>query len=63
VNEFRELLNAFRGGTCPVFVEYQGAHSTSLIQLGESWRVRPEEDCLTRLRKRVGAENVRLHYS
>jgi DNA polymerase-3 subunit alpha len=62
VDELRDLLKPYRGGGCPILIEYRGRAAQGLIQLGEGWRVVPGEELLSRLRKRVGEGRVRLFY-
>jgi DNA polymerase-3 subunit alpha len=63
VNELRDLLTPYRGGSCPIFVEYRGRGAESKLQLGEEWRVSPAEELVRRLRERMGGERVRVLYS
>jgi DNA polymerase-3 subunit alpha len=62
VNELVDLLTPFRGGSCPIYIEYRGKAAQTTIQLGESWRVHPGDELIARLQKRVGADKVKLHY-
>ncbi|MGZ8243568.1 helix-hairpin-helix domain-containing protein [Methylomagnum sp.] len=58
----REVLTPFRGGPCPIFIEYRSKGAEGRIQLGETWRVRPGGELLERLEKSVGSERVKLIY-
>jgi DNA polymerase-3 subunit alpha len=62
VDELRELLAPFQGGPCPIVIEYRAQAAQTLIQLGEGWRVYPGEELLSRLKKRMGADRVKLLY-
>lgn len=62
VNELVDLLAPFRGGSCPIYIEYRGKAAQTTIQLGEAWRVHPGDELLARLKKRVGTDKVKLHY-
>jgi DNA polymerase-3 subunit alpha len=61
-NELRDVLTPFRGGPCPIFIEYRGKSAEGRLLLGEAWRVRPGEELLERLGKSVGSERVKLIY-
>jgi DNA polymerase-3 subunit alpha len=63
VEELRELLSPFRGGNCPIFIDYRGKGAESRLQLGEEWRVKPAEELVQRLKTRVGEARVRVLYS
>ncbi|MFM8443858.1 MAG: DNA polymerase III subunit alpha [Methylococcus sp.] len=63
VNTLREAMTPFRGGQCPVFIEYQAHQAESLIQLGEEWRLRPEQTLLSQLESHLGAGAVQVHYA
>jgi DNA polymerase-3 subunit alpha len=62
VDELRSLLTPFRGGSCPIFIEYRGRGARSMLQLGEDWRVHPGEELLQHLQRRIGPDKIRLLY-
>lgn len=52
-----------REGTgCPVWINYQSDEARTRIQLGETWRVQPNDDLLLNLRHLVGDQAVELVY-
>jgi len=61
--KLQQTLSPFRGGHCPVFIEYQVKGVQSLIQLGEQWQIRPEEALLGQLKSLLGDESVVLRYN
>jgi DNA polymerase-3 subunit alpha len=61
--KLQQTLSPFRGGHCPVFIEYQTPGAQGLIQFGELWQIRPEETLLGQLRSLLGDESVILQYS
>ena len=63
IEELRDTLAPFQGGHCPVHIEYQTRSAQSLIQLGETWQIRPEEALLNQLRTICGEPCVKLKYS
>ncbi len=62
VNGLREQLEPFCDGGCPVLVEYARDGGAARLALGESWRVRPADELLKRLRRTFGLERVNLLY-
>lgn len=55
-------LSPYCGGHCLVEVEYQHSLAQARFELGEAWRIKPEEDLLTSLTALCGADNVSLVY-
>jgi DNA polymerase-3 subunit alpha len=62
VEKLRQLLTPFRGGNCPVYIEYRTQSAESLILLGEEWQVAPVEELLDRLEQSMGPNRVQLQY-
>jgi len=62
VESLQAAMTPFRGGECPVFIEYRASNAESLIQLGEEWRLRPEQTLLSQLESHLGAGAVQVHY-
>ena len=62
VDELKHILMPFRGGECPVAIEYVAATAKSTIQLGDEWRVRPSDELLIRLRRLLSLEAVSVKY-
>jgi DNA polymerase-3 subunit alpha len=62
VEELKQILMPFRGGECPVAIEYIAATAKSTIQLGDEWRVRPSDELLIRLRRLLSLEAVSVKY-
>jgi DNA polymerase-3 subunit alpha len=60
--ELREILEPHRPGPCPVVIDYARPDATARVTLGESWRVRPSDEMLARLKTVLGEEGVRLEY-
>jgi DNA polymerase-3 subunit alpha len=58
----RDILSPFRGGNCPIVIEYRGRHAQSALQLGDEWRVRAGDELLRQLQRRLGNDRVQLHY-
>jgi DNA polymerase-3 subunit alpha len=58
----REIITPYRGGGCPIVIEYRGHHAQSTLQLGDDWRVHPGDELLRQLQNRLGSDKVQLHY-
>ncbi|OAI16412.1 MULTISPECIES: DNA polymerase III subunit alpha [Methylomonas] len=58
----QDILAPFRGGNCPVQIDYRTARDKAALQLGEEWRVRPADELLIRLRRLLSNENVLVRY-
>jgi DNA polymerase-3 subunit alpha len=46
----------------PVIVEYGNDNASCAVELGEDWRVRPQEDLLTEVRHLLHAQSVAVEY-
>ncbi len=55
-------LSPFRGNGSPVWIDYNSGQASTRIELGESWRVQPDDDLLIELRYLVGDQAVELVY-
>lgn len=63
VDHLKHTIGPFRGGNCPVCIEYFSDHAKTQILLGDPWKVRPSDELLKRLETRLGRGCVRLNYS
>ena len=43
-------------------IQYNSGSESTLLMLGEDWRVQPSEELLSRLRNMLGEDDVRLVY-
>ncbi|MFO1417392.1 MAG: DNA polymerase III subunit alpha [Methylotetracoccus sp.] len=62
LQELQGLLKPFQGGGCRILIDYRAPGVGTHLQLGDAWRVHPGDDLLQRLRKRLGAQHVRVVY-
>ena len=60
--KLRLLLAPYRNGPCPVRVRYRNTQAECELPLGESWRVRLDDDLLSGLQQWLEAENVEVVY-
>ena len=64
-DELADILKPFKGMPgqgCPVAIAYIHARAEAEVNLGDAWRVMPDDDLIENLRNRYGAEGVVLDY-
>jgi DNA polymerase III subunit alpha len=44
------ILKEYRGGTCPIFITYDGEGASAKLVLGDEWKVKPSEELLKKLK-------------
>lgn len=57
-----DTLTPFRGGPCPVTVEYTGSGARGALTLGPEWTVRASRELLEKLETLVGRGSVQVVY-
>jgi DNA polymerase III subunit alpha len=62
LDKLDDTLRPFRNEGSPVWIEYSSAEARTRIELGESWRVQPDDNLLFELRHLVGEKSVELVY-
>ena len=55
-------LSGYRGGSCPVIIDYRQSFGDAKLCLGADWNVKPHDDLLHELRHSFGPDNVILRY-
>ncbi|HET8700382.1 MAG TPA: OB-fold nucleic acid binding domain-containing protein, partial [Nitrococcus sp.] len=58
----REVLQPFRQGRCPVWLEYQGRGAWAALCLGQDWNVKPTDELLKRLGHVADPATIRIVY-
>jgi DNA polymerase III subunit alpha len=56
------ILEPWRGGPCPVTIEYTGAAASGALNLGEGWSVRASRELLEQLEGLMGPGKVQVLY-
>ena len=63
----KQLLNEFRAHSrtegCPVQVHYNNGQAEVEVNLGDAWRVRPEDELFSRLAAWLTPQNVQVQYA
>ena len=62
IGSLAEVLQPFRKGGCPVWINYQGQHAAARMALGQEWHIHPTDELLHRLTEVAGADNFRIVY-
>ena len=56
------ILEPYREGTCPVWVDYRNDSAEAQLALGDEWKVNPADELLHRLHELAGQERVVVEY-
>jgi len=62
VSDLAEILQPFREGHCPVFIDYHNSGAQARVSLGEAWTVHPTDELLHRLQQLTGKDSVAMEY-
>ncbi len=62
IQQLNKVLNPFREGACPVWINYSRADASAKVSLGDDWCVQPSDELMHRLDKLAGEDNVRMVY-
>ncbi|MGZ8189672.1 MAG: DNA polymerase III subunit alpha [Methylococcaceae bacterium] len=62
ITRLKDILQPFKGGGCPITINYTSASAKANLQLGDEWRVRPADELIARLRSLFGSEAVEPRY-
>jgi len=62
VNKLLTVLQDFKGGQCPVEVNYQSPVAKAVLRLGDDWRVNAGDELVTKLRAVFGQDKVEVKY-
>jgi len=62
VNELNGVLQPFREGNCPVWINYKKQDVYVTLSLGDDWNVQPSDELLNRLNKLAGENEVGVVY-
>lgn len=62
MTELQSTLQAFKGGSCPIVIDYTSQEGKATIQLGDGWRVHPTDELLLRIKRITGVSEVDIKY-
>lgn len=61
--ELPDMVKPFCGGPCPIVIAYCGEKANAELQLGNRWRVWPDNKLLTQLTQFFGEQSVQVEYT
>ena len=62
VIQVENVLTEYRGGACPVVIDYRQSFGDAKLCLGADWNIKPHDDLLHKLRDSFGPDSVTLRY-
>lgn len=62
INELNTVLNPFREGSCPLWINYKKQGVIAKLSLGDNWRVQPSDELISRLSSLTGGNEVSVVY-
>jgi DNA polymerase III subunit alpha len=62
VHELNGVLQPFREGNCPIWINYKKQNVYVTLSLGDDWNVQPSDELLNRLNKLAGENGVGVVY-
>lgn len=63
VEQLTAMLKPYRGGKCPVFIEYLQENSQAQLKLGDEWRINADDQLLKMLRDWLGHDQVIIEFA
>jgi len=58
-----QILDPYKQGHCPVYIDYRGQNARARLRLGKEWQVHPTDELIHRLHELAGKERVKVEYS
>jgi DNA polymerase-3 subunit alpha len=58
-----QVLDPYKQGHCPVYIDYQGKGAKARLRLGKEWQVHPTDELIHRLHELAGKKWVKVEYS
>ncbi|MGR9051774.1 MAG: DNA polymerase III subunit alpha, partial [Gammaproteobacteria bacterium] len=62
LDSLNEALLPFKGGRCPVVINYRSVKAKAVLQLGDDWRVYPSDELVNRLKRLSSPDAVGYKY-
>jgi DNA polymerase-3 subunit alpha len=62
LNHLMEILSRWRGGPCPITIEYSGTAAGGSFNLGQEWNVKPTRELIDQMEGFVGRDSVQIIY-
>ncbi len=62
IERLTEVISPFKGGACPVNINYSSSRAKAHVQLGDAWRIQPTDELLAKLKWLLGSTAVEVRY-
>lgn len=62
VRKLSPELMPFKGGGCPILINYKSRQAQALVRLGDEWRVKATDELILRLKRLLGSTAVNVKY-
>ena len=62
LNRLMEVLGRWRGGPCPITIEYRGSGAAGAFTLGQEWNVKPTRELIDQMEGLMGHDSVQIVY-
>jgi DNA polymerase III subunit alpha len=62
LNRLMEILSRWRGGSCPITIEYCAAGAAGAFTLGQDWNVKPTRELIDQVEGLIGRDGVQIVY-
>ncbi|MEO1899476.1 MAG: OB-fold nucleic acid binding domain-containing protein, partial [Methylococcales bacterium] len=62
IEQLKEILQAFKGGNCPIQIAYCNEEAKTSLQLGDDWRIYPTDELILRLKNLLSEQVVTVSY-
>ena len=62
LHKLTEIISPYKGGNCPITLNYTSNVAKANLQLGDEWRIHPTDDLITRLRWFLGQDKLEVRY-
>jgi DNA polymerase III subunit alpha len=63
LNRLMEILGRWRGGPCPITIQYSGSGAVGAFTLGPEWNVKPSRELIDQMEGFAGRDSVRIVYA
>ncbi|MGR8981846.1 MAG: OB-fold nucleic acid binding domain-containing protein, partial [Gammaproteobacteria bacterium] len=62
VRKLSPELMPFKGGGCPILINYNSGQAQAVVRLGDEWRVTASDELILRLKRLLGTSAVDVKY-
>jgi len=62
VAKIQDILQPYRGGSCPVHIHVEHADAVATLAAGPTWFVEPEDELISTLRHILGDQSIKLSF-